>query len=151
MAALYQRSSDGRWIARVHTPDGFRYITGVDRDEVVRRTHERYRETVPVRKPTDDEERFWAKVLKGTNCWLWTGALVGEARNYGHFWDGTKRVRAHRFAYEMENGPIPEGLEIDHLCHNAWCVRPSHLEAVPPKVNQDRRLRKGRFRKPIAA
>ncbi len=42
---------------------------------------------------------------------------------------------AHRFSYELANGPIPEGLQIDHLCRNRGCVRPDHMEAVTPRVN----------------
>ena len=47
-------------------------------------------------------------------------------------------VYAHRFAYELAYGPIPEGLELDHLCRNASCVRPTHLEAVTHQVNMVR-------------
>lgn len=148
MAALYQRASDNRWIARVHTATGFRYITGVDRDDVIRRVHSEHPETVPMPPPSDDEQRFWAKVLKGTNCWLWTGSR--HPSGYGFFRYDGRLQRAHRYAYEIERGRIPEGMEVDHLCHNAWCVRPSHLEAVTPEVNRDRRLRAGRFREPIA-
>lgn len=62
---------------------------------------------------------------------------------YGQFaMDDGDRVRmkpAHRIAYELVNGPIPEGLEIDHLCRNRLCVRPDHLEAVTTQEN----LRRG--------
>lgn len=49
---------------------------------------------------------------------------------YGNFYYERHNVAAHRFAYELEVGPIPDGLQIDHLCRNRACVRPSHLEPV---------------------
>lgn len=87
----------------------------------------------------DAEERFWAKVDKngpiwnGTPCWLW----LGSQRNggYGQFWDGLHIAKAHRFAYELLIGPIPDGLEPDHLCRNRTCVSPTHLEVVTHRVN----------------
>lgn len=79
---------------------------------------------------------FWARVNKTDQCWTWTGA---------HFWSGYARVKycgrdtvAHRVAYELAVGPIPKGLEIDHLCRNRGCVRPDHLEPVTHSVNERR-------------
>lgn len=79
--------------------------------------------------------RFWAKVEKTEACWLWTGAR-GRA-GYGHFWSTAARqmTTAHRFAYELLVGPIPPGLQIDHLCRNRRCVRPDHLEPVTTREN----------------
>ena len=63
------------------------------------------------------EERFWAKVEKTEECWLWDGCL--NSRGYGCIGiNGVSRL-AHRVAYEAAKGPIPDGLVIDHLCHNA--------------------------------
>jgi hypothetical protein len=53
---------------------------------------------------------------------------------------GTKNVAAHRFAYELMVGPIPEDLELDHLCGVRECVNPRHLEAVTHLVNVRRGL-----------
>jgi hypothetical protein len=86
--------------------------------------------------------RFWAKVAKTDTCWLWTASQNG--RGYGQFGigsrtDGTKRpVLAHRYAYELAVGPIPAGLQIDHLCRVTLCVNPSHLEPVTARVNNHR-------------
>lgn len=70
------------------------------------------------------------------NCWLWTGALSKEG--YGKFCIDRKNRGAHVVAYEQVNGPVPDGLELDHLCRVRHCVRPSHLEAVTPQINQRR-------------
>ena len=78
-------------------------------------------------------ERFWSKVEFTDSCWLWTAAKSG---GYGHFWPAGRMIPAHRWAYEFCVGPIPEGLEIDHLCRVRACVNPSHLEPVSPTVNK---------------
>jgi len=84
------------------------------------------------------EERFFDKVTPEPNsgCWLWT-ACVNE-KGYGTFRDD-KKVKAHRFSYELHVGPIPDGLQIDHLCRVRSCVNPDHLEAVTCAEN----LRRG--------
>lgn len=83
------------------------------------------------------EERFWAKVDKSGECWNWTAAKKPDG--YGQFFMYARNVSAHRAVYEMENGPIGEGLEIDHKCHNRACVRPSHLRATTHKRNTENR------------
>ncbi len=86
-----------------------------------------------------EAERFWEKVDKTEGCWLWTAARYWDG--YGAFMTGYKKdknkrmVRAHRYAYELLVGPIPEGMELDHLCRNRACVNPTHLEPVTHKVN----------------
>lgn len=87
----------------------------------------------------NDSERFWSRVNKTDTCWLWTGAKLPHG--YGHFVAGSKKNgtrtdwRAHRWSYVQINGPIPKGLELDHLCRIPQCVRPDHLEAVTHRVN----------------
>lgn len=84
-------------------------------------------------------DRFWAKVDKngplwdGNRCWLWTAAQDG--RGYGHLRLEGRTRKAHRLAYEWLVGPIPSGLEIDHLCQRPLCVNPQHLELVPHSQN----------------
>lgn len=79
--------------------------------------------------------RFWAKVDRRDDdeCWEWTGSRV--ARGYGHFAVDGRYPHAHRVAYELVVGPIPEGMQLDHLCRNPACVNPAHLEPVSPRVN----------------
>ncbi len=78
-------------------------------------------------------DRFWSKVDKSGECWLFQGTTARGG--YGTVWFYGKHRLAHAVSYELEIGPIPEGLVIDHLCRNHACVRPSHLEAVTDKVN----------------
>jgi hypothetical protein len=80
------------------------------------------------------EERFWAKVRKTPDCWLWTGSTVGTW-GYGQVSIGRRRIPVHRYAYELLVGPIPDGLVIDHLCRVPHCVNPAHLEPVTEQVN----------------
>lgn len=75
------------------------------------------------------EERFWAKVARSDGCWLWTGATDGDGR-YGAFQHEGRVQRAHRVAYMLVVGSIPDGLDLDHLCRTTLCVRPDHLEPV---------------------
>lgn len=79
---------------------------------------------------------FWSKVDKTFDCWNWTGSL--QSSGYGCWTFNGKRVLAHRVAYERLVGPIPAGLQIDHLCRNKVCVNPDHLEPVTAAVNMSR-------------
>lgn len=88
-----------------------------------------------------DADRFWSKVNKGEGCWDWGGARRGPG--YGAFRIGGrldgKIIPAHRFSYELVNGPIPDGLVIDHICRNPSCVRPDHLRACTQQHNVEYR------------
>lgn len=105
----------------------------------------------------DPPTRFWAKVNKTDGCWLWTAST---RYGYGTFNDGSGTVAAHRFAYQLVVGPIPNGLQLDHLCHtdavargeceggdscqHRRCVNPSHLEPVTG-LDNSRRGNAGEF------
>lgn len=92
------------------------------------------------------EERFWAKVERVGDCLLWTAGLYDNG--YGMFWNGKRTVRAHRFAYELKHGPIPEGLDCLHNCpggDNRKCVNVDHLFLGTKKDNYDDAVAKGRI------
>lgn len=80
------------------------------------------------------EHRFFEKIMPEPNsgCWLWTACLV---KGYGQFYADGKRHYAHRMAYQMFRGLIPDGLQLDHLCRVRCCVNPDHLEIVTNKEN----------------
>lgn len=91
-------------------------------------------------------DSLWAKVDKAGPvpeyrpdlgvCWLWTGATMPNG--YGNAWNGSEVVGAHRAVYELVVGPIPEGMDLDHLCRVRNCVRPSHVEPVTRSENMVR-------------
>lgn len=96
------------------------------------------------RKPVPVAERFWAQVSDVSDwdhCFLWQGAF--NTYGYGVIDGGGRRQRfAHRLAYELYVGPIPDGLTIDHLCSTPACVNPKHLETTPNAENSRRRHRR---------
>ena len=91
---------------------------------------------------TTDLDRFSAKysVDPITGCWLWQASM--QPAGYGGFWDKKKRamVSAHRFAYELLVGSVPDGFDVDHLCRVRRCVNPAHLEPVTRAENIRRGL-----------
>lgn len=85
------------------------------------------------------EERFTEKQDRSGGpmaCWPWTGAL--DQNGYGAFWDGRSMRKAHRVIYETLVGPVPDGLQLDHLCRNRACTNTAHLEPVTARENSMR-------------
>lgn len=89
-----------------------------------------------------DEARFWSKVemIPESSCWHWTGAKNGKGYGVMH---GRTRL-AHRFSYELHNGPIPEGMLICHSCDSPLCVNKDHLFLGSHKDNTQDMVKKGR-------
>lgn len=103
-----------------------------------RRWHETQDEIFSTKR-LSEINRFWHYVEKSSDCWNWKGGLTGSG--YAIFATGLRRTgtfknqSAHRYAFELVNGAIPDGLQLDHLCRNTRCVNPEHLEAVTPRTN----------------
>ena len=71
-----------------------------------------------------------------SGCWLWMAGL--NHNGYGQIMREGKKVAAHRASYELYRGPIPPGLQLDHLCRTRSCVNPWHLEPVTQRENNHR-------------
>jgi len=88
------------------------------------------------REPRPLAERLWEKIdLRGSDeCWLW---LAAKSDGYGKISTAAPRrtLRAHRVAYELLVGPVPDGLQLDHLCRNRACCNPAHMEPVTRREN----------------
>jgi len=79
------------------------------------------------------ERLMFRTALLANGCWEWRGSV--NHSGYGLAWDGKKLRIVHRIAYEELIGPIPAGLQIDHLCRNRPCINPAHLEPVTALTN----------------
>jgi len=91
----------------------------------------------------NDIERFWSYVDKSGECWTWTGGTY--TGGYGQFYLAGRKIHAHRAAYEIAHGPIPDGLHICHHCDTPACVRPDHLYAATHAQNMQDAIERGRF------
>lgn len=91
------------------------------------------------------QAKFWQKVKKTPSCWLWTGskALYGLFRVTPHH-----RVGAHRYAYKLAFGEVPNGMLVCHKCDVPICVNPDHLFLGTPRDNADDMIQKGRANPP---
>ena len=87
------------------------------------------------------EKKFWSKVEKTDECWLWNGVKYKDG--YGRLNCEGKRTLAHRFSFLLHGGTIPENHVIRHKCRNRNCVNPDHLETGTQAENIQDRVRDG--------
>lgn len=88
------------------------------------------------------EDRFWAKVHKTDGCWIWRGARTPYG--YGQLRVGSETAYAHRIAYSLAHGPLPDGSVVCHHCDNPACVRADHLFIGTHADNCRDKILKGR-------
>jgi hypothetical protein len=100
-------------------------------------------------KPRPLAERFWEKVERGPECWMWRGTITHHG--YGVISVGGRasgREYAHRASWELTNGPIAAGQVVCHRCDNTSCVRPDHLFLGTQAQNLADMRQKGRANDP---
>lgn len=95
-------------------------------------SHNNAESTPQSRRPA--AERFWGKVDKSGDCWMWTAYRNRDG--YGVFgYDVDSKLLAHRASWLFEYGPIPDAMTVDHLCFQPGCVRPDHLRLLTLSEN----------------
>ena len=90
----------------------------------------------------DLEKRFWDKVQKTDGCWQWIAGKFKQG--YGSFYFKGRHLKAHRVAWELSFGQIPESQKVCHSCDNPACMNPSHLFIGSQKDNIRDMMAKGR-------
>lgn len=100
--------------------------------------HLKGQELRPLGSELTFQDRFWSKVNKEApgGCWEWRG---NTCKGCGRIWCGSCFKAAHRVSWEFVNGTIPEGMFLDHRCHNRRCVNPKHLRVVTQSQNMQHR------------
>lgn len=86
-------------------------------------------------------KRLWHKIKKVGDCWEWQGART--EKGYGRLSINNRDKRAHRVAWELTYGPIPQGLLVCHHCDNPSCINPNHLFIGTHQDNINDAIKKG--------
>lgn len=97
-----------------------------------------------VELPTEKIAEFWARTERSGECLLWTGKRSGKG--YGRVYINGRFAAAHRVAYEIANGAIPDGMLIRHTCDTPPCVEPTHLLVGTQLDNMRDKMERGRHR-----
>ena len=131
---------DGRsWIAQYRDLDGANHVKRFRTKEEAEMHLDIY---API-KNTSSIEYFWAQMDRSGDCWLWSHSKTRSGYGRVH-WNG-KVHPAHRVAYELAKGTIPEGYYVCHACDTPLCCNPDHLWVGTPQENTLDAVRKGRW------
>lgn len=131
-----------RWY---RSPDGFLHRVCIQCSRNSAKERNARREVKTARRGLTFEERFWPKVNKDGPipeyrpdlgpCWIWIAGLTHGYGVIGKGGRGAGQIKAHQFTYRLFVGPVPAGMELDHLCRVRACCNPSHLEPVSHREN----------------
>lgn len=110
-------------------------------EQTIPQAHAHYHTRLP-RLREHEIKRFWTKVEKTPDCWLWT---AGKDRDgYGQYWADRIPVRAHVYSFLLHGGQIEAGKCVCHTCDNPSCIAPYHLWQGTDLQNKQDKKRKGR-------